>query len=158
MLLAQGIGYGLFSIFGGAILINSASNDWGSKITYPKKKFMFLIDVLMKFFFVYVRKYGEQGRAGAIIGVSTIISSLLIFFASVLFYFLELSLLKTIGFIGFGLLAMIFYFVTSSLLTRIYIKGKRILLVEAWLIWVYYLLAPMSFLASIIILFLAVRL
>jgi hypothetical protein len=107
---------------------------------------------------VYVRKYGEQGKAGAIIGVSTIISSLLFFFASVLFYFLELSLLKTIGFIGFGLLAMIFYFVTSSLLTRIYIKGKRILLVEAWLIWVYYLLAPMSFLASIIILFLAVRL
>jgi hypothetical protein len=31
-----GIGYGLFSIFGGDILINSASNDWGSKIMYPK--------------------------------------------------------------------------------------------------------------------------
>jgi len=117
---------------------------------------MILIDILMNSFFVYVRKFAN-GKEGAIIGVSTIVSSILLFSSSVLLYLLGLSLLKLVGIIGFGLLSVIFYLLTNFLLTKIYIKKRRELLISDGVTWLYYLLGPISFTLSIFILFMSFK-
>lgn len=116
-----------------------------------------ILDELMKGFFIYVKNYGDSGKEGAIIGVSTILSFLFLFLSSFFLFYFGLSLLEIIGVSGFVLLAVFFYFLLNLFLKKIYVKQKRELLFKKNRLWSYYLVGPLSFIISIFILFLSFR-
>ncbi len=118
---------------------------------------MILVDFLMRSFFVYGRNRGRAGKAGAIIGVSTVSSSILLFTSVFVSHFLGLSIFQTIGPLGFGALAVLFYMVMNLILTKLYIKNERGLEIPSSTVVFYIALGPLLFFVSTFLLFLSLR-
>lgn len=88
---------------------------------------MIILDFIFKSFYVYLTKFGDNGKTAALIPIGMAMSCILIFSFSYMFALVGSSFLNTVTGIGFAVLTVLFYYLSSKVFEYIYVKQKRII-------------------------------
>jgi hypothetical protein len=120
---------------------------------------MKLLDFFMKGIFVYMRSRPKEGTQATIMAFSSIAAYSIFALVSILFSMIGLSLLNMIDVLGSIVFGVMVYFGTSFLLTKIYVREHRELQFTGGKskLTFFYLLGPLMFIFSIVLLFASLR-